>query len=477
MASPIISLVLLAVVIGLAFLVWTYYTKLQIMSRRCSGIIDIDAELERLQKQREALELEQKGVVEESKNRRLALTQQYDAAFARYESLKAEVLLLEEHQEDMSFGLYKPHFNFGTPEAYKSALETVREKERELIKANQATSCAVPWTVNNSRRDGERMVRLQSKLLLRAFNGECDAAIANVSWNNVTKMEERIRKSFEAVNKSGAVQENRITEPYLALKLDEIRLTHELESKRYEEREEQRRLREEMREQERAEKEIEKAKADAEAEEVRYQAALKKAQADVLKATGDQLQKLTDQIATFEAKLDEARQKKERAISRAQLTKSGFVYVISNLGAFGEGVYKIGMTRRMEPMDRIIELGGASVPFRFDLHVMMYSDNAPDLEYALHQHFEDRRVNLVNPRREFYKNVHFGEIEQFIKARGLSAQFVKDAEAREYRESVAKRNELEGAKSVPVQDKFASPLFADDAPKADEGMQRSAATA
>ena len=174
-------------------------------------------------------------------------------------------------------------------------------------------------------------------------------------------------------------------------------------------------------------------------------------------ATGAALEKLTAQVSAFEAKLDEARKKKERAIARAQLTKSGFVYVISNIGSFGEKVYKIGMTRRMEPMERIAELGDASVPFPFDLHAMLYSDNAPELENALHQLFADRRLNVVNPRREFYHNVELEEIEVFVRSRGLSAQFIKDAEAREYRETLVKRNERRLAE--PATTSFPGGLF------------------
>jgi hypothetical protein len=237
----------------------------------------------------------------------------------------------------------------------------------------------------------------------------------------------------------------------------ELHLTHEYQDKRYQEKEEQRRIREQIREEERAQKEIEKAKEDAESEEANYQKALAKAREEAAKATGAQLQKLTEQVSAFEAKLDEARRKKERAIARAQLTKSGFVYVISNIGAFGDNVVKIGMTRRMEPMERIDELGGASVPFPFDLHVMLYSDNAPELETALHQVFADRRLNLVNPRKEFYQEVRLEEIEAFVKRRGLSAQFVEIPEAREYRETMAQRRQSAPQKKEP--NRFGQPLF------------------
>ena len=238
------------------------------------------------------------------------------------------------------------------------------------------------------------MIRQTTKVILRAFNGECDAAAANVSYNNVKKMEERLAKSFEAINKLGETMNLSITNAYLQLRLDETHLINEYETKKYEEKQEEHARREKMRDAEKAQREIEQAQQEAEAQEATYQKLLEKARQEAAEATGTKLQELTTKVSEFSAKLDEARQKKERAIARAQLTKSGFVYVISNIGAFGEGVVKIGMTRRMEPMERIMELSGAAVPFPFDLHVMLYSDDAPALECALHQLLDGRRLNL-----------------------------------------------------------------------------------
>ena len=283
------------------------------------------------------------------------------------------------------------------------------------------------------------MAKQNMKLVLRAFNGECDGAVANVSWNNITKMEERIRKACDAINQLGTVFQVSITQEFLRLKLDELRLTHEYEEKKHQEREEQRRVRDQIRDEEKAQREIEKARQEAEEEEDRYQKSLEKARAEAAAATGTQLEKLTEQIRSLEFKVNEAHSKKERAVSRAQLTKSGFVYVISNVGSFGEHVVKIGMTRRMEPMERIAELGDASVPFPFDLHAMLYSDNAPELEKALQEFVGEKSVNLVNPRKEFYYGVELDEIEAFVRKRGLSAQFIKHAEARQYRETLSMR--------------------------------------
>ena len=389
------------------------------------------------------------------------LQEEYSQAKARYDALCKEVRLLEENLEDISFGVYRPHFTFQTSDEYKREMIVARDRAKEIVRAHRATLCPIRWTVSESLKDGDRMVKQYTKLQLRAFNGECDAALANVTWNNVLRMEERIRKCFQAINDLGSVTQVSITSEYLDAKIVELRLSHEFESKKYEEREEQRRQREELRQEERAQQEFDSARLEAEAEEERCNTALERTRIEAENAAGAQLERLTEKISSLESKIDEARNKKEKAVSRAQLTKSGFVYVISNIGSFGEKVYKIGMTRRMEPMDRVDELGSASVPFRFDLHAMMYSDNAPALEGALHDHFEDRRLNKVNRRKEFYTNIELSEIQTFVSLRGLSAQFNKTVEAREYRETLALVEADKTAQSSNVDsfDQFPNRLF------------------
>lgn len=457
MVLVLLTIVLFALVLVLGYSAWRFSTDATQLRARYAGIIDADAAVAEAKRQLEAATRDRAAQDAQDGQKRAALTAEYEQALATYRELKRELSLVEESLNDISFGMYKPHFSFQAPEEYKTALTQLRDQERILIRDGRAAVCAVTWSVGNSEKEGARMVGQNIKLVLRAFNGECEAARADVSWNNITKMEERIRKSHEAMGKLSGVLKVTITAEYLELKLNELRLTHEYEEKKYQDREEQRRIREQIREEERAQRELEKAQADAEAEEERYQKALAKAREEAAQATGVALEKLTKQIGGFEAKLDEARQKKERAISRAQVTKSGFVYVISNIGSFGDKVYKIGMTRRMEPMERILELGGASVPFPFDLHAMLYSDNAPELENSLHQLFAERRLNMVNPRREFYRNVELDEVEAFVKAKGLSAQFIRDPEAREYRETIAKREQAPTA--VPPPAKFSETLF------------------
>ncbi len=213
-------------------------------------------------------------------------------------------------------------------------------------------------------------------------------------------MEERVRRTYEAINSLGSIMEMGITKEYLDLKLAELHLEYETEQKKQEEKEEQRRIKEQMREEERALREAEKARQQAEQEEARYQQALAKAREEMAQATGQSLELLQRKIDQLDAALHKAQEMKEKATSMAQLTRSGHVYVISNVGSFGDNVFKIGMTRRLEPLDRVRELGDASVPFDFDVHAMINSEDAPTLEHELQSRFREPAVNLVNPRKE-----------------------------------------------------------------------------
>lgn len=384
------------------------------------------------------------------RGRREALTVEYANAKALFDRLSREVRGLEENLEDISFGLYKPHYAFDTPEKFKRELEKVCEQQKEMVRADRAATFAVTWTVGGSEREGARMQKQYAKLVLRAFNGECDAAVAKVTWNNASKMEERIQKAFEGINKLGEVMKISVAPAYRDLKLAELRLEHELEEKKREIAEEQRRIREQMREEERVQREAEKAQSEAEAEESRFAKALEKARVELARAKGEEHARLNAKLLELEQKLAEAHAKSVRAKSMAELTRVGYVYVISNIGSFGENVFKIGMTRRLDPMDRVRELGDASVPFPFDVHAMVYSEDAPSLETAIHNQFAAQSVNLVNMRKEFFQ-LDLSELERFATARGLKMSFTKVAEAREYRESAEIRYARRAAVVSPPQ--------------------------
>lgn len=360
------------------------------------------------------------------------LLEEYENNLAKQKVLQQDLNLLEENLETISYGLYKPHYNFGTSDEFKIKLDEIYEKEKEMIRNEKATKSPDGWTVNGSLTEGKKMIKHYSKLMLRAFNGECDSATARVSWNNIGTTEARIVKSCEAINNLASVEGITITKAYEDLKLQELRLEFELQEKIHQEKEEQRKIKEHMREEAKVQEEMEKAQRDAELEETRYQRALEKAKAEISTKTGVQLGELQEKIKSLEENLQKAQEQKARAISRAQQTKSGYVYIVSNIGAFGENVYKFGMTRRLEPQDRIDELGNASVPFDFDVHGLIYTENAPELENKLHKHLNDKRINLVHMRREFF-NVTMDEIEQIVKELNLNMQLTKIAEAKEYR--------------------------------------------
>lgn len=431
MENLVLVLVILIIIILLSINLVKSKKKNADFEKRFKPLIDIDKELELKNHELRRIEAESKQ-----------LLHKYAEAKKIYDSLKLKIKLYEDDLELLEFGVYEPHFDFNTSEEYKEKLTDNKDRQKQMVSEGKAAVCNTQWQVRNSAREGQMMIKRGLKLTLRAFNGECDSLISRVKWNNIEQIEKRIIRSFEAINKLNKSNDMHIMSDFLDLKIDELRLTHEYAQKKYEEKEEQKRIREQIREEERALREIEKARKEAEAEEKRYEKALQQAQKELKDASGKELEKLNSLISKLQTDLDEAHQAKERAISRAQLTKSGHVYVISNIGSFGKNIYKIGMTRRLEPMDRVKELGDASVPFQFDVHAMIYSDNAPGLENALHKEFNSKRVNLINLRKEYF-NITLEEIEKSIKQNhDAEIEFTKLAEAKEYRESKAKLKEF-----------------------------------
>jgi Domain of unknown function (DUF4041)/Meiotically up-regulated gene 113 len=399
-------------------------------------VIDIDKETKKYQKELEDKRRQYEKFVGECIAGENKLKSSYSQKRSVYENLVKEISLLEEQAEDLSYGLYEPHFNFDTSERYKYEIQNIRKQQKEMVREKNAAICTTEWTVSGSKSEGTKMTNRTMKLMLRAFNNECDAAVLKVNWNNVQIMKERIMKAYEAINKLGEPSAIVISPDYLEIKLKEISLAYEYQEKLQAEKEEQRRIREQMREEEKVRREIEKAMQDAIREEQVYNKALEEARQEMESAHGERLEKLKIQTALLEEKLKKAEEKGQRAQSMAEKTKSGHVYVISNIGSFGKNIYKIGLTRRLDPEIRVKELGDASVPFAFDIHAMIHSENAPELENAFHKHFRDKQLNLVNSRKEFFA-VSLNEIEEHAVANGLTVEFTKIAEAKEYRETMA----------------------------------------
>jgi hypothetical protein len=351
--------------------------------------------------------------------------------------LRGQVLVVEETLLLESFALYHPKFQLTSTAEYKARLDDTRAKQKAMIKAGTAATGNMGWEVNGSKTEGKKLVGDMMKLVIRSFNNECDSCVDNVKFDNVELGEKRIRQSFEACNKLGRVMTVELSPQYLQAKLDELHLAHEFQIKKQEEKEEAKRVREELREQQKLEQEIRAAREKIAKERRHFAAALKDLEGRLAKAATE------EDRAALQAKIDEVEQGRaaldgeEKLIDyREQNAKAGYVYVISNIGAFGEGVFKIGMTRRLEPMDRVDELGDASVPFWFDVHAMVFSENAPALEGKLHERFAAGRLNKVNGRKEFFRAT-IEEIEAVIREHyDPVVEVVREAPAEQYRESL-----------------------------------------
>lgn len=399
------------------------------LRQKYARISDVEAERERILKEVG----KQETRIAEIRNEGSTLEQ-------RIAALREEFSVLDEESHLRDFGFYKPRYAFADSARYETELDQLRERQKAMLKDKRAAFCEIEWTVNGSAAEGRKQITQTLRLILRAFNGESDAAIAKVKYNNIQVMEARVRKAYEAINRLVDVQRCRIAPEYLDLKLSELFLVHEYQEQIQREKEEQRRIKEQMREEELAQRELERARVEAEKDEAKYQAALERARREVEQAAGAAQAKLLEQMAELERRLQEAHDNKERAIARAQLTRSGHVYVISNIGSFGEHIYKIGMTRRLDPFERIRELGDASVPFEFDVHAVIFSEDAPKLENTLHHEFEDRRINLVNERKEFF-GVTIDEIAAVVRRHHADMSITLLAEAEQYYKTLALRRE------------------------------------
>lgn len=321
---------------------------------------------------------------------------------------------------------------FGYAEAGQR-LKTVRDEIRTAVRSGSAAACDY---VEPNRRD------TAIRFVLDAFNGKADSILSRVKHDNAGTLQQSLRDAYALVNHNGQAFRNaRITPEYLDLRLDELRwaaVVHELQ---LQEREEQRRIREQIREEEKARRDFERAMKDAAREQEVLRKAMEKAEQQLGRASEEQRATYEAQLAELSRKLAEAEERNQRAISMAQQTRRGHVYVISNVGSFGEGVYKIGLTRRLDPQERIRELGDSSVPFGFDVHALIFAEDAPALETQLHKHFVLGQVNKVNPRKEFFR-IDLGHVRAEIDKLGLQAQWTMTAEAREFRESLAIENAI-----------------------------------
>lgn len=360
------------------------------------------------------------------------------AARSQLQALQQQILGADDTIQLESFALYEPKYQFTNSIEYKNQLSVIREDQKVTARGLSAAVDKLDLPAGNLTTAQWKKLRKDAlKLALRSFNSESEYCIDNVKFSNMEKMEERIRRSFQTCNKLLNATSIFWKDVVLERKLQELHLAHEYQVKRQEEREAARQMREDQREQEKLEKEIREARAKIDKERRHFTEALQKLQLRLNAASDqkerDDLQTRIDELSSQNNRLNE----EERMIDyREQNARAGYVYVISNIGAFGEGIFKLGMTRRLEPLDRVDELGDASVPFRFDVHALVFSENAPALEAKLHSHFASGRLNKVNGRKEFFR-ADLKEIEAVIRANyDAVVEVVHTAPAEQYRESL-----------------------------------------
>mgnify|MGYP004514993729 CR=1 FL=1 len=352
------------------------------------------------------------------------------------DQLKKEVIQLDDEILYQSFGVYTPQYNFAYLDQYKDKLKEIRNKQKKMIAKKKAVIIRTNWKVNGSELLGQRLIAENSKQIIRNFNIECDICIDKVKFNNYEDSKERIFKAYEMQNSLNETNNLEIDYEYYKLKIEELNLAFEFQQKKKEEKEELRIKREMLREEQKVAREIEEKRKQYEKEQLHYENVMKKLKEQIeFEKSEERKQVLLERKNEIENNLSDVDKAMADLDYREANKRAGYVYVISNIGAFGEDIYKIGMTRRLDPEERIAELSGASVPFKFDIHAMIFSDDAPKLETALHHAFEDKKLNLVNGRKEFFR-VTLDEIKEVVqKNYDKTVDFVNLPEAEQFRTS------------------------------------------
>ena len=351
--------------------------------------------------------------------------------------LNEEIAVANGNLNLQEFGFFERQYNFSDSTKYKDKLDSLRIQQKSMIKNGTAGRIITPMLLDNSKSKGKAMQNQLIKAALRGFNGEADALLVKVSVVNVDNKIKALRKVFEQLNKMYARNLIEITYPYLDLKIEELRLAAEYELQKQEEKELLREQREKEREDKKLQAEIKAKRKQLEKDRDHFKNMVAKVTELLKEAKNDEVDELRRQLAEYQDKLSELDEIEEDIDYREGHATAGYVYVISNIGSFGEDVYKIGVTRRLEPLERIRELSSASVPFQFDVHALIFSEEAFALETELHNQLANYKVNKVNGRKEYFK-VSFEEIRNILAThKELTVELNEDAEAFEYRQTKA----------------------------------------
>ena len=374
------------------------------------GILEVKEEISKLEESKKALS-------EELMNLNVELSKIRDSLIETQ-----EIAMLQE------VGVYQYTSILDTSEGYLEKIAEIRSsiKDRNVTNGGAITT-AQGWTVNGSTSEGAKMVKEFSKLMLRAYNGEVDDAIRTLKPFKLQAAVDRVNKVEQSIEKLGKTMQIEIDDNYHNLRVEEIRLTADFLSKKEEEKELQKEERLRLKEEEKAQKEFEREKEKLNKELMHHQAVLAKAD-----ETGNV--KVADEA---KAKIAEVESSISGVEERVANIRTGYVYVISNIGSFGESVLKVGLTRRIDPEERIQELSDASVPFKFDIHAIIFSADAVSLEKQLHQELDKHRLNKVNTRKEFFSTspAHVKELLTKLSTESILT-YKEEAEAPEWRISL-----------------------------------------
>ncbi|HGK5790299.1 TPA: DUF4041 domain-containing protein [Streptococcus agalactiae] len=351
-------------------------------------------------------------------------------------ALQKEVIVLNDDLDLQEYGFFERKYKFSDSTKYKEELETLRKRQKQLVKDKKAGVIVRPMLLDNSKSKGRAMQNQLIKAMIRGFNGEVDAHLVKVTATNLSKKVDAVVKSFNQLNKMYSRNLVCLSNDYLELKISELQLAVEYELQKLEEKELLREQRAKEREDKKLQAELAAKRKQIEKDRKHFKQMLDNVE-ELLKTTNEEeKEKLNLQLAEYQDKLSELDELEEDIDYREGHATAGYVYIISNIGAFGEDVYKIGVTRRLDPMERIRELGSASVPFQFDVHALIFSEEAFSLEKELHNRFEKNKINKVNGRKEYFK-VPFSDIKAVLEEhKELAIELTEKAEAFEYRQSL-----------------------------------------
>ena len=400
----------------------------------------LEAKLEKLNNQIE----EKKGLLSElTKQLKIAnevssLDKELEKRKEELQDVKSRLAIMNDDVGLQEFGFFERQYKFSDSVHYKAELDNLRLQQKQLVKDGRAGVITSPLAFNNSVKKGEAIQKQLIKAAIRGFNGEADALLTKVTPGNLENKKKALQKAFEQLNKIYERNFVKLTNQYLELKAKELQLAVEYDLQKQEEKELLREQRAQEKEDRKLQAEIATKRKKLEKDRMHFKQMLDNVEALMKSASEEEKEKLKLQLSEYQNKLSELDEIEEDIDYREGHASAGYVYVISNIGSFGEDVYKIGVTRRLEPLERIRELSSASVPFQFDVHALVFSEEAFALETELHNQLAEFKVNKVNGRKEYFR-VPFDRIKEILSAhKELAIELTEKAEAFEYRQGLLK---------------------------------------